>query len=357
MKKWIGFVSLVLALLLFLGACGKEDGIRYNYDLAEYVEIGDVHNIKAPYADPNVCTDSEIDYAIHQIMLTYAEFTAKEEDSVIQLYDKAVVDYKIFQNGQEIEEFSHSEYGIVAGYDANGDLDTALIKELMGKKVGDTCKVEYTFPTDVSLGSWAGATVECQGTVLGIYRASVPECTDEFVQRIEKLQFTTVQEFRDQLKLDIMSQKQEAKKQLVLDAFISGVKVKKYPDAEVKDYVEDYITDLKTMADEMQMEYVDYLKEYMQATEDQINDIALEDARRRVKNDMACIQASRILQVTFSQEEYKKRLQGYYEQEADKFASAEEFEIHYTRPFMEDCIRWDIAFEGMVDSAVSTLEQ
>lgn len=358
MKKMFVGVTLVLAALVLLGACSKADGVRYDYNLAEYVEIGDVRKIEAPYADPTVCTEEEIDYAVHQVMLTYAEYTPKEDGSVIEQYDKAVVEYKVFQDGKELEEYSQSEYGIVIGYDGNGDLDATLAKELLGKKVGDVCKVSYTFPTsDISLGSWAGVTVECQGTVLGIDRSMVPECTDEFVQMLEKYEFQTVQDFRDQIKIDTMNQKAEAKKQLVLDAFISGVKVKKYPDAELKDYVEDYITDMKNMAEDLGMEYADYLQEYMQASEDEINDLALEDARNRVKNDMACIQACRVLQITLTEEEYQNSLQNYYEQEADKFASAEEFETHYTRALMEDCFRWDKAFEMMVEGAVSTLEQ
>ncbi len=358
MKRIIIGTSLLLAALFLFGACSKADGVRYHYNLAEYVDVGDVSKIQAPFVDPGVCTEDEIDYAVHQVMLTYAEYTEKEAGSVIEQYDKAVVDYKIFQDGQELEEYSQPEYGIVMGYDGSGDLDATLAKELMGKKVGDVCKVSYTFPTgDISLGSWAGVTVECQGTVMAIYRSLVPECTDEFVQQLEKYDFQTVQDFRDQIRVDTMDQKMEAKKQLVLDAFITGVKVKKYPDAELKEYVEDYVTDMKTMADDMDMEFADYLSEYMQVTEDEINDMALKDARNRVKNDMACIQASRILQVALTEEEYEAGLQRYYQQEAGEFSSVEEFESHYTRPFMEDCIRWDKAFEIMVAGAVSTLEK
>lgn len=357
MKTIIGIITLVLAAALLFCACGKEDGVRYNYNLAEYIELPDIRKIEAPFADPNVCTEEEIDYTIHQIMLSYADFAEKEGEAVIEEFDKAVVDYKIFQGGEELEEYSQPEYGIVIGYDGNGAIDYTLAKELLGKKVGDTCKVNYTFPVDdISLGSWAGVTVECQGTVKGIQRSLVPECTDEFVQQLEKFNFKTVQEFRDQLKLDNLEQKLEAKKELVLDAFIKGVKVKKYPDAEVKSYVEDYITDLKSMADEMEMEYGDYLQEYMQVTEDEINEAALKDARNRVKNDMACIQANRVLKIALTEEEYQEGLQEYFEKEADNFANIEEFEAHYSRSFMEDCIRWDKTFEIMVEGAVSNLK-
>lgn len=356
MKRMISVIALVLFAALLVCGCAKTEGVRYNYNLAEYVEIPDVRKIEAPFADPNVCTEEEIDYAIHQIMLTYAEYTEKEADTVIEQYDKAVVDYKIFQGGTELEEYSQPEYGILVGYDGNGAVDYTLAEELLGKKVGDTCKVSYTFPVDdVSLGSWAGVTIECQGTVISIYRSLVPECTDEFVQQLENYNFQTVQDFRDQLRIDNLEQKLEAKKELVLEAFLSGVKVKKYPDAELKEYVADYITDLKSMADELEMEYGDYLQEYMQVTEDEVNEAALEDARNRVKNDMACIQANRVLQITLTEEEYQNALQGYFDKEADQFESVEEFEAHYTRSFMEDCIRWDKTFEIMVEGAVSNL--
>ncbi len=347
----------MLAGVLLLGSCGKKEEKRYDYDLSEYIELPDIRKIEAPFADPGVCTEEEIDYAIHQVMLSYADFAEKEGEQIIEKFDKAIVDYKIFQGDKELEEYSQTEYGILVGYDGNGAIDYTLAEELLGKKVGDTCKVSYTFPTnDMSLGSWAGVTVECQGTVKGIQRSLVPECTDEFVQQFDKYNFQNVQEFRDQIRLDNMEQKLEAKKELVLEAFIQGVKVKKYPDAEVKSYVEDYITDLKSMADELEMEYADYLQEYMQATEDEINEAALQDARNRVKNDMACIQANRVLQITLTEEEYQERLKGYFEQEADQFETAEDFEEHYTRSFMEDCIRWDKTFEIMVEGAVSNLK-
>lgn len=357
MKKIIGMIALVLVGALLFAACAKEEGARYDYDLSEYIELPDIRRIEAPFSDPTVCTEEEIDYTLHQIMLSYAEFSAKEGESVIEKFDKAVVDYKIFQGDKELEEYSQADYGIVVGYDGNGAIDYTLAQELVGKKVGDTCRVSYTFPTDdVSLGSWAGVTVECEGTVKEILRSHVPECTDEFVQQLEKFNFQTVQEFRDQLKLDNLEQKMEAKKTAVLDTFIKTAKVKKYPDAELKKYVEEYITDLKSMAEEMDMEYGDYLQEYMQATEDEINELALKDARVRVKNDMACLQANRILDIKLTEKEYQEGLKGYFEKKADQFEDIEAFEAHYTRAFMEDCIRWDKTFEIMVEGAVSTLE-
>lgn len=369
MKKFFRLICLLLVLPLILCACGEDEPTRrYDYDLSEYVELKQLKKVKAPFADPSVCTEEEVDYAVHQIMLSYAEYTPKEEGSTVGQYDKAVVDYKILYEGEELSEYSQPEYGIVIGYDGNGDIDEALSKELFGKKVGDYCKIKYTFPTDdVSLGSWAGATVECEGTIIGIYSSLVPECTDEFVKELGQHSFSSVQEFREQIKADVMEQKMTAKRQLVLDAFFEGVEVKKYPKEEVKAYQDRYLADIKAMADDLDMKFADYLSEYLQVTEDQINEFALQDARERVKNDMACIQACRLMEVELSDKEYKEGLKRYYEGEkenatdpeayAKEFPSTKEFEEHYTKIFLEDCFRWDKLFEIMVENAVSTIEK
>lgn len=347
----------MLSVALLFCACAGQ-GVRYDYDLSEYVELAQLEQIRAPFADPTVCTEEEIDYSIHQIMLSYAEFTPKAEGDAVELYDKAVVNYKIFQGEKELQEYSQPEYGIIVGYDGNGGIDYTLAEQLLGKKVGDTCRISYTFPTDdVSLGSWAGVTVECEGTIVSIFSSMVPECTDEFVKNVGDHGFDSVQAFRDQIRIDILDQKMEAKREIVLDTFVSGVTVKKYPDAEVKAYMEKYVLDIKALADELEMDYAQYLSEYLQSTEDEINKAALEDAHSRVKNDMACIQANRLLNVTLTDEEYRTGLERYYAQEEANFESIEAFEEYYTRPFMEDCIRWDKTFERMVEGAVSTLEQ
>ena len=41
MKKIIGIVCLVLAAAFLFGACAKADDVRYNYNLAEYIDIPD----------------------------------------------------------------------------------------------------------------------------------------------------------------------------------------------------------------------------------------------------------------------------------------------------------------------------
>ncbi len=353
MKKMIAAILLVSLFTLLLCACGEQKGsTRYDYDLSEYVELGELDPVHASFADPKVCTEEEIDDAVFQILLTYADFAEKEVQTVEE-YDKVVVDYSILHDGKELEEYSQSEYSIIVGYDGTGDVDAALAKEMMGKTVGDSCQATYTFPKgDVSLGSWAGVTIEVSGKILGIYQPFVPECTDEMVSEIGE-GFESVQAFRDQLKLDILEQKEERKKTAVLNAFMDAVEVKKYPKEELRAYRENYLNEIRAAAEEADMEYADYLKEYLNLTEDEASEVAQSDAQSRVKNDLACIQASRLLKTTLSDEEYREGLEGYYESEKDSFDSVEAFEAYYTKAFMTDCILWDKTFVLMVENAVA----
>ncbi|MBE6711935.1 MAG: hypothetical protein E7580_00280 [Ruminococcaceae bacterium] len=326
----------------------------YDYDLSEYIELKQLDPIRAPFADPEVCTEDEIDYAIHQVMLSHSEFTTKEAGAVVETYDRVIVDYKVFYEGEAVDEFCQPQYMLIIGYDGNGD--EALANALVGKKVGDVCTVTNTVAADdISMGAWAGATLQCQGTILEIQSSLVPVCTDEFVQQLGD--YADVQDFRVHVKESLKEQKTEAKASLVLDAFLAGVVVKKYPEEMVKKYVEEYITEIKAMAEDLGITYEEYVSEYLQTTVDKINKMSLEDARERVKNDMAHIQAGRLLKVEVSEKEYREGLEKAWEVKKEEFKTVEEFEKHYTKEVLMEAIRFDKTFEVMMKNAVSTLEQ
>ncbi len=351
MKRKIFLFCSVFLLSVLLIACGKEGGKRYDFDLSEYVSLAQYKKVEANFDLPGVCTEKEIDDAVFQILLTYADEVEKDND-IVENYDSVSVKYNIYSDGKELEEYAQAEYVIIVGYDGNGDIDAALAREMIGKKVGDTCKIEYTFPEDdMSLGSWAGVKVECTGKILSVRKTVVPECTDEMVAKIGD-GFPTVAGFRQQLKEDILQQKEENKAAAVMDAFMAGVTVKKYPQMETQAYVERYIQEISVSAEEIGVSYEDYLSEYLKMTEDQISEAALKDARDRVKKDMACIQASRLLKVSLSEKEYKEGLEKYYDSEKDLFDSVEEFETYYTKDILWECIRWDKTFLLILEEAV-----
>ena len=351
MKKILALFLMLSLVSSFLFSCGKEEKTgRYDYDLSEYVTLENFDPVKAKFSPTGVCTEEEIDQAVFQILLTYGDAEEKE-GGVVEMYDSVLVRYRIYYKGEELAEQSQDEYEIIVGYNGNADIDSRLAEEMIGKKAGDICKVSYTFPeTDLNLGSWAGETVEAEAKILSVFKITVPQCTDEVVSKIGD-GFTSVDSFRKALKADMLEQKESGKAEAVITAFMDGVKVKKYPVAETQAYVDRYIREIESAAEELGFTYAKYLKEYLNMTEDEVSEAAKKDARDRVKKDMACIQASRLLKVELSEKEYQEGLKEYYGKEKDLFDSVEDFEAYYTKDIMWECIRWDKTFLKMLDEA------
>ncbi|MBR5296166.1 MAG: hypothetical protein IKU24_06210 [Clostridia bacterium] len=351
-KKIISALLACLFLLLCSACKAEENQKRYDYDLSEYVQLDNYDKVKADFAPTGECTEEEIDNQVFQILLTYGDCVEKETQ-VVEEYDTVVVKYRIYHDGEEMTEYSDDEYEILVGYQGNGDVDAALAKEMLGKTVGDVCKITYTFPeNDANLGSWAGETVECKGEIVSVWQTLIPECTDEMVSEIGE-GFASVTAFREALRQDILEQKETAKADAVLAAFMDGVTVKKYPQAEVQAYIDRYFREISAAAEELGVSYEDYLKDYLSMTEDEITSAAKADAQDRVKKDMACIQASRLLNVDLSEEEYQEGLVRYYDGEKDLFDSKSDFEEYYTKDILWECIRWDKTFLLMLESAES----
>ena len=355
MKK---FFSLLLTLALCgsaLISCSRNSGTRYDYDLAKYVEFGDYMGVRAVFEDPGVCTEKEIDDAIFQVLLTYAQFTQSNEPAA--LYDKVKIDVSLFLEGKYLEDYAQSGLELILGSDSNGNMLKALADVLEGAVAGDLRETQYTFPAeDSSLGSWAGQTVLVQGKVLAVYDPQIPECTDEFVVGLGEYGFGTVEEFRNAVKADILENKENSKNQAVFDAFMETVKVKKYPEKELAQYIEKYKNDINEVAQYYEMSYEEYVTGYLGYTLQDIETMARADAESRVKVDMVCIQVSRLMGTTLSEEEYRAGLEQYYQSEMMEFSSVEEFEAYYTREIIWESVRWDKSLKVILENAVCVEE-
>ncbi len=349
MRRIFAMILGVVLVFPMLVSCAK---VRYDYDLAEYIDLGNYQPVSASFADPSLCTDEEVDHALFQVMLTYALF--EEKEGTAELYNRIEVVYDLYYEGKAMEDYHEEDYEIVIGGEGAGELDYLLGKEFIGASVGDTKQVEYTFPADdFSIGFWAGMTVTVRGTLNKVYQHTVAECTDEFVKDLDQ-GMETVADFREQLKTDIMYRKEEEKRAAVYQAFIDSVTVKQYPEKEILEYVDAYTKDSKELAKDLDMSYADYVKEYLETDVESFEAQALKEARENVKVDMACVQVSRLMKTVLSEEEYDAGLQVLYDAEntEEEFSSVKEFEKYYGKDEIRNRLLWKKSFNRMVDEAV-----
>lgn len=354
MKRILWIFCVLCLTLPLLASCGEGEEVmkRYDYDLSEYVTVPDPFAVRAEFEDPTVCTDEEIDEAILQVMLSYAAFTEKDGGTV-ERYNKVEISFTLTMDGEIQDNYSDENHELIVGYEGGGDLDYTLGEALIGKTVGDVATAEYTYPaTDLEIGSWAGKTVTLSGTVGKIYQHEISECTDDFVKSFGDDSIQSVEDFRVYLENNILEAKNSFMEYAVLNAYLAGVEVKKYPEAELQAYVDKYMREVEAAATQLEMTTSEYATVYLGITEEELNESALADAKTRVKNDLACIQGSRIMGTTLTQEEYEDGLDSYYLAEGGDFASAEEFEEYYTEEIIRESVLWDKTFKQMVKNAV-----
>ncbi len=355
-KQILAFLAVGLVLFSFF-SCSEEkknDKLRYDFDLSSYIEVAEYENIRASFADPDVCTDEEVENALFQVRLSYADFT--EKSGPAEMYDRVKLSYQVFYNEKELEAYSEEESFIVIGSDGFGDMEYTLGLSLVGASAGEEKTVEYTFPKEeTSLGSWAGLTVTMKGKIEQVWAHQIPEFTDEFVEDQTALEMSTVQELKDALREEILLQKENRKAQAVFQAYMSQVTVKQYPEDEVSYYVERIKQDVLSAAQEVDLSYGQYLEQYLAQDEEAFEAQLLKDAQTQVKNDMACIQLSRLMGTELSEEEYQTGLEELYISEGGEetgFATLSEFEEYYTEKEIRESLLWQKSFRQLVENAV-----
>jgi len=351
--------ALLICLLLLAGtlvSCGKGDpsAERYDYDLSRYVQVADLSSLAASYSDPTVCTTEEVDEAQLQVLLSYASFEKKEE-GVVERYNKVEILYQMFRNGKEMKDYTEEAYQIISGSDGFGDMDKLMGEALIGARVGEEREAEYTFPADdASIGGWAGLTVTLKGKVKAIYQHYLPECNDEFVSSLEGEggTFASVASFRLALEESIISQKEAARDRAVFLAYMDSVNVKKYPKKELNAYVERGWSEATSAAEQLGISLEQYLAQYLATDEKAYEKLIQEKAKEQTKNDMACLQLSRLMGTELSDAEYKEGLERLFEAEGGAGTSGydtlEEFEAAYTEKEVRESLLWEKSFRQLV---------
>jgi len=359
--KKIVLMFVCVALLLPLFSCGEESTDTtdqseeifrpvYDYDLSEYIKMGDTVGVRAKYKDDTTCTEEEIDEAIVQVMLSHAAFSLKEGSA--ELYNKIKIDFTLFLGEEELTDYAQSGYELVIGDRTGGDIEQLLGAQMIGAAVGEERSVAYTYPKTTDSGVLAGKTVTARGKVLEIYQHTIPECNDAFVQALEGFSFQTVAAFRESVKADILEERREEKLAAVWTAFCETVEVISYPEKELDFYYKDYQQYYQNMAENLEMELSEFVVEYLGIDTETYEENAKSYAQELVKNDMIFTQLSRVMGITLSQEEYESGVDQYFADEEESFSSREEFISYYTEEVIRQNLIWDKALSCLVEKAV-----
>ena len=312
MNRKVGVCILTVILVMGLMAgCGQkeEEAVPYNYDLTEYVNVADYHDM--PFATQVAeITDEDIELAIN----TRLENAATVENStsgVVEDGDTINIAFAGRIDGELFDGGSSESYDLTVGTTPMID---GFVEGLVGKNVGETVVLDLQFPEEYHNADVAGKPVEFEITINSKRNVSVPEFNDEFVQSTSD--FQTVQEYKDNLKEVLTQQAQEQFDANVKDALWQVILV----GSEALQYPEEEMATAQKLADDMEAEYKNqatlygldwptFLNIFMGADEEGFAQMKDDYAHRIVLSDMVLYKIARDENVSVTDSEFKEKTQ------------------------------------------------
>jgi trigger factor len=226
----------------------------------------------------------------------------------------------------------------------------------MGARVGETRSVEYRYPDAVIKEEITGKTVTLYATVKAVYRQTIPELIDAFVQQMG-IGLDSVQALRESVRIDLLEEKELARVQAVWLAILEDVSVLSYPEKELSASMERCRLYYENLAELYGVEFEDLLKVYCKLDSESFEAQMRAAAEEKVKNDMIFTQLVRLQEISLSEEEYEEGAWRYFEKEEGEFSSFEEFEKSYTKEALWQNLLWDKALLSVAERAVPAKNQ
>ncbi|WP_205839213.1 trigger factor [Velocimicrobium porci] len=265
MKRKVVTTIMVVSLVAMMTACGdksvsskKEETTKAetqaskdeNYKISDCVQLGEYKGLKKEAAK---VTDEDVDTYIKQQLESNAE-KKKIKEGKVKDGDTVNIDYEGKKDGKAFEGGSQKGYDLTIG--SNTFID-GFEDGLIGAKVGETVKLNLTFPKNYNSKELAGKKVVFTVKVNYIQGDPIiPELNDKYVKK--NTNYKTVEEYKKATNEQLLNEKQAQNESAVWQEAVKNTKIKKYPQVEldkafenIKSYYQQmaasYNTDLDTI--------------------------------------------------------------------------------------------------------------
>lgn len=268
------------------------------------VEIKDYAGIEVT-KEINPVFDSEVDSEIETVR-TRNSREIEVTDRAAEMGDTAVLDYEGFADGVAFEGGKGENFSLKIG---SGSFIPGFEEQLIGKKAGESCEVNVTFPAEYHAEELAGKPAVFKCTVNEVKAEEKPALDDEFVKDVSE--FDTV----DELKADLKKKLQESKAQNADNAFMDKIMEQlvdgmeaDIPDAMIEARLDAIVEDFGYRIAMQGMDLESYLK--MSGMEmRQFRGMFLPQAEKQVKVRLALETVAKLEGIEVSDEDCTKELE------------------------------------------------
>ncbi|HEX8762300.1 MAG TPA: trigger factor [Candidatus Saccharimonadales bacterium] len=269
------------------------------------IKLPDYKKIKKAKSEVKVTT-KDVEAVIEQLQKREAE--RKDVDRAAKGGDQTYIDFKGVdaKTKEPIKGADGTNYPLVLGSDT---FIPGFEDNIIGLKAGSEKTFTITFPKDYGVAALQNRKVEFTVTVQKVQELAVAKVDDAFAAKAGP--FKTVQELKDDIKRQLVSEKQHQADRDYADALLTEIAAKSkvaIPEALIEEQVNSLLNEQKQNAIYRGMTWPDFL-ESLGFTEETYRKKILPDAELRVKAGLILGEVAEQEKIMITPEELEIRLQ------------------------------------------------
>ena len=325
---------------------GKDEPFVYSALVAVKPEVtlGQYKGVEVEKADASVSAE-DVEAELKKVQEQNARLLTVE-DRGVEDGDQTVIDFEGFVDGKGFEGGKAEDYPLTIG--SHSFIDT-FEEQLIGKKIGEECEVNVTFPTEYHAADLAGKPATFKVTVKEIKVKELPELNDEFASEVSE--FDTLDEYKKDVEKKLAEKKEIEANSKNEDAVVAKVVENasmEIPDKMIDAQAENMVQDMARRMQSQGLSLDMYLK-YTGMTVERMKEQARPDAEKRIRTRLVLEAVAQAENIQISDEKV--------DEEVAKMAEAYKMEVDKLKSYMSESdikqMKEDLAVQQAVDLLVA----
>lgn len=227
------------------------------------------------------------------------------EDGAIEDGDNTIIDFTGYIDDKTFDGGAGTDYPLVIG---SHSFIEGFEDQLIGKKKGETCDVNVTFPAEYHAGELAGKPAKFVVTIKEVKRNELPELNDEFASEVSD--FDTLDEYKADIRKKLQEKKEQDAKveneNNVIEKVVENAQMElpqPMVDTQAREMVENYARRLQSQG----LNINDYMK-YTGMTPEKLMEQMRPEAEKRIKTRLVLEKVVEVENVEVSDEKLDEQI-------------------------------------------------
>lgn len=227
------------------------------------------------------------------------------EDGAIEDGDNTIIDFTGYIDDKTFDGGAGTDYPLVIG---SHSFIEGFEDQLIGKKKGEICDVNVTFPAEYHADELAGKPAKFVVTIKEVKRNELPELNDEFASEVSD--FDTLDEYKADIRKKLQEKKEQDAKveneNNVIEKVIENAQMElpqPMVDTQAREMVENYARRLQSQG----LNINDYMK-YTGMTPEKLMEQMRPEAEKRIKTRLVLEKVVEVENVEVSDEKLDEQI-------------------------------------------------